>query len=131
MAAIRISRPKQEWSVSPATMLPAGLLLRLVKPRWNFTVLLDGRAVGVIGREQVKVFHADRGEHRLRVRFVLVRRSAELRLSLEGNEERSFICGANGLGWPTLREATPEEVAESEAHTIDAPPSPGDPGSPG
>lgn len=127
MAAIKISRPKQDWSVSPATVLPAGLLLRLVKPHWNFTVLLDDHPVGKIGNEQVKVFSVEQGEHRLRMRFVLLRRSPEMRMSLKEGEERDFICGTNGIGWPTLREASPEDVAEVRGTSIGEPSEPGDP----
>jgi hypothetical protein len=41
-----------------------------------------------------------------------LRRSEELRISLEEGEERQFLCGTSGMGWPTLREASPGEVAE-------------------
>lgn len=127
MSAIRISRPKQAWKLSPATVLPAGLLLRLVRPHWNFTVLLDGHPVGKIGDEQVSVFDVSPGEHRLRMRFVLLRRSEEARMSLREDEERMFVCGANGIGWPTLREASPEEVAEARGTSGGRPTEPGDP----
>jgi hypothetical protein len=112
MSAIRIFWPKQQWSVSPATILPTALLLRLFRPHWNFTVVLDGHSVGEIGKEQVKVFEVEPGEHRLHMRFVGLRRSKELTMSLQEGEEQQFLCGTNGIGWPTLREASPEEVAE-------------------
>ncbi len=105
MSAIRISRPKQHWSVSPATVLPTGLLVRLFRLHWNYTVILDDHSAGKIGNEQVRVFTVESGEHRLRIRFVLLRRSEELRFSLKEDEERQFLCGSNGFGWPTLREA--------------------------
>ena len=112
MSAIRIFRPKQHWKVSPATVLPTALLFRLFWPHPNFTVLLDDHSVGKIGVEQVRVFEVAPGEHRLRLRFVGLRRSEELPVSLKEGEERQFLCGANGIGWPTLREALPEDVAE-------------------
>lgn len=108
MSAIRISRPKRHWSVSPATVLPTGLLIRLFRPNWNYTVILDGHPAGKIGTEQVKVFQVEAGEHRLQLRFVGLRRSQEIRMSLGEDEERQFRCGTSGLGWPTLREAPPE-----------------------
>lgn len=111
MSVIRISRPKPDSSVSLATVLPAGLLLRLFKPQWNYTVILDHHSAGKIGKEQVRVFNVSRGEHRLHMRFVLLRRSNEMRMSLKQDEEREFICGTNGIGWPTLREASPEDLA--------------------
>jgi hypothetical protein len=130
MSAIRIFRPKRDWSVSPATVLPTGLLLRLFRPHWNYTVVLDDHSAGKIGYEQVRVFEVGPGEHRLYMRFVLLRRSEELRMSLKVDEERQFICGTNGLGWPTLREASPEDVGQIRGTPIREPAKPGDPTSP-
>jgi hypothetical protein len=127
MSVIRISRPKRDWSVSLATVLPAGLLVHLFGLHWNYTVILDHHSAGKIGNEQVRVLHVDPGEHRLRMRFVLLRRSKEMRMSLKEDEERDFLCGANGIGWPTLREASPEDLAEIRGSSISEPPKPGDP----
>jgi len=33
-------------------------------------------------------------------------------MSLKEDEERQFLCGTRWLGWPTLREASPEDIAE-------------------
>jgi len=111
MSAIRIFRPKREWSVSPATVLPIALLFRLFRLHWNLTAVLDGIPAGKIGIGQLKVFPVDPGDHRLYMRFVLLRRSKELQVPLMDSEERQFICGTNGIGWPTLREASPQDVA--------------------
>ena len=111
MPAIRISRPRQHWKASPATLLPTGLLFRLFRPQSNYTVVLDDQPVGKIGKEQERVFEVEPGEHRLHMRFVGLRRSEELRVSLKESEERQFVCGTSGMGWPTLREASPEDVA--------------------
>jgi hypothetical protein len=127
MSAIRIFRPKQHWSVSPRTVLPTGLLFRLFKPQSNYTVVLDDHSAGKIGNEQVRVFEVEPGEHRLYMRFVGLRRSEELRMSLNEDEERQFICGTSGMGWPTLREASPEDVAQIRRTSISEPPKPGDP----
>jgi hypothetical protein len=127
MSAIRIFRPRQHRSVSPATVLPTALLFRLSRFHPSFTVLLDDHPVGKIGNEQVRVFEAEPGEHRLRLRFVGLRRSEELRVSLKDGEERQFLCGANGIGWPTLREASPDDVAEIRRASISEPPKPEDP----
>jgi hypothetical protein len=126
MSAIRIFRPKQHWSPSPATLLPTALLFRLFMPHSNFTVVLDDHPVGTIGKEQVKVFEVEPGEHRLHMRFVGLRRSEELQMFLKEDEERQFLCGTSGMGWPTLREASPEDVAEIRATSISEPPKPGD-----
>ncbi len=122
MSSIRIFRPGQASSVSPATVLPIGLLLRIVGFHPSFTVLVDNQPVGKIGNDQVRVFDVEPGEHRLRIRFVELRKSRELRLSLKDDEERQFLCGANAIGWPTLREASPEDIAAIQgAFTSDLP----------
>ena len=113
MSAIRIFRPKKRWSVSPATVLPTALLFRLIRPNSSFTVLLDDQPVGKIGKAQVRVFDVEPGDHRLCMRFVGLRRSEELHMSLKEGEERQFLCGTSGMGWPTLREASPEDVAKN------------------
>jgi hypothetical protein len=112
MSVIRIARSKRNRSVSLATVLPTALLVRLFGLHWNYTVVLDHHSAGKIGNGQVRVFNVDPGEHRLRMRFVLLRRSDEMRMSLKEGEEREFLCGTNGIGWPTLREASPEDLAE-------------------
>jgi hypothetical protein len=127
MSAIRIFRPKQHWSVSPATVLPTALLFRLFRPHSSYMVVLDDQAVGKIGNDQVRVFQVEPGEHRLYMRFVGLRRSEELRMSLREDEERQFVCGTSGWGWPTLREASPEDVAQIRRTSISEPPKPGDP----
>ena len=130
MSAIRIFRPKQHWSVSPATVLPAALLFRLFRIHPNYAVVVDDHPVGKIGNEQVRVFELAPGEHRLYMRFAGLRRSEELRVSLKEGEERQFLCGTNGLGWPTLREASPEDVAQIRGTSIGEHPKPEDPVSP-
>jgi hypothetical protein len=127
MSAIRIFRPKRHWSASPATVLPTGLLLHLFKPHWNYTVVLDDHPAGKIGNDQVRVFEVEPGEHCLHMRFILLRRSKELRMSLKEDEERQFLCGTSGLGWPTLREASPEDVAQIRGTSTSEPPKPEDP----
>ncbi|MGC8514382.1 MAG: hypothetical protein ACP5P1_15330 [Acidimicrobiales bacterium] len=126
MSVIRISRPKRGWSVSPATVLPGGLLVRLFRLHFNYTVLVDDRSVGQIGDDEVKVFKVDPGQHRLRIRFVLLRRSKEIRMSLEPDEEREFISATSGMGWPTLREASPEEASDIRRSSLSETPKPRD-----
>jgi hypothetical protein len=87
------------------------LIFRLFKPHSSYTVVLDDQPVGEIGNDEVKVFEVEPGEHRLHLRFVGLRRSDELRIYLKEGEERQFLCGTSGMGWPTLREASPEDVA--------------------
>ena len=49
MSAIRLSRPKQPWSVAPRTLLPTAPLFRPFRPQSNFTVVLDDQPVRQIG----------------------------------------------------------------------------------
>ena len=93
-------------------------------------MVLDHHSAGKIGNEQVRVFNVDPGEHRLRMRFVLLRRSKEMRMFLKEDEEREFLCGTNGIGWPTLREASPEDLAEIRGSSVSEPPKPEDSVSP-
>ena len=129
MSEIKLFRPKQDWSVSPRTVLPTALLAHLFRPHWNYTVILDDHPAGKMGYDQARVFEAEPGEHRLHLRFVGLRRSKELRVSLAKDEERQFICGTTWLGWPTLREASPEDAATSPGSSIGEAPGPGDPAS--
>jgi hypothetical protein len=89
-------------------------------------VVLDDHPVGKIGNDQERVFEVEPGEHRLYMRFVGLRRSEELQMSLKEDEERQFLCGTTGMGWPTLREASPEDVAEIRGTSISEPSDPGD-----
>jgi len=130
MSVIKVSRPERDWSVSLATVLPTALLVRLFRPHWNYTVILDRHSAGKIGDGQARVFNVDPGEHRLRMRFVLLRRSKEMRMSLKEDEEREFLCGTNGIGWPTLREASPEDLVEIRRSSISEPPKRRDAASP-
>lgn len=112
MSTIAVVRPAQRWSIAPRTVLPTALLAHLVRPHWNYTVLLDGRVAGEIGNDQTRVLDVEPGEHTLRLRFVRFRLSEEMRISLREGEERHFRCGTSRFGWPTLREAPPEDAAE-------------------
>ena len=116
--------------MSPATVLPTGWLVRLFKPHWNYTVLLDDHPVGKVGNQQARVSRVDPGKHILRMRFILLRRSKEIRLCLKEDEKREFLCGTSGLGWPTLREASPGDVAAAFGTSDGEPPEPADPVSP-
>ena len=122
MSAIRILRPKQDWKVAPRTVLPTGLIVHLFKPHFDYTVVLDDHAVGKIGDAQERVFNVEPGEHSLHMRFVGLRRSKELRMALKEGEERRYLVGTTGLGWPTLQEVSPDDVAETQRTSISEPP---------
>jgi hypothetical protein len=127
MSTITIFRPKRRWSVSPATVLPTALLVHFFRPHFNFTVVIDDHSLGKIGNDQMKVFAVEPGEHSLYLRFVGLRRSEELRVSLKDDEDRQFLCGTSEMGWPTLRKASPEDLAQFPGTSASEPPKPGDP----
>jgi hypothetical protein len=93
-------------------------------------VVLDDHPVGKIGTEQVKVFQVEPGERRLHMRFVGLRKFVELRISLKEDEEQQFLCGTSWMGWPTLREASPQDVAETQETSIEEQSKTGGPASP-
>jgi len=75
-------------------------------------VFLDGSKVGAISPKQIKVYQVSPGEHSLSLRFLAgVRRSKKLHVPLAEGEERQFACLLNAFGWPSIRPATPNEVA--------------------
>jgi hypothetical protein len=84
-------------------------------PGSGVTVFLDGSEVGVISPKQVKVYPVSPGEHSLSVQFLEgLRRSKEHHVALAAGEEKQFVCLLNGMGWPSVRPATPKDVAVME-----------------
>jgi hypothetical protein len=79
------------------------------------SVFLDGSKVGAISPKQIKVYQVPPGEHSLSLHFLGgLRRSRKLSVPLAGGEVKQFVCVLNGLGWPSVRPATPEDVAAME-----------------
>ena len=79
------------------------------------TVFLDGSNVGAISPRQVKVYQVSPGEHSLTIHFLGgLRRSRKLRVPLAEGEEKQFVCLLNGMAWPSIRLATPNDVAAME-----------------
>jgi len=79
------------------------------------SVFLDGSNVGTISPKQIKVYQVSPGEHLLSLRFLGgLRRSRKLSIPLTEAEEKRFVCFLNGLAWPSIRPATPEDVAAME-----------------
>jgi hypothetical protein len=79
------------------------------------TVLLDGSKVGDISPKQIKVYPVSPEEHSLSIQiFGGLRRSRELHVPLAEGEEKQFVCLLNGMGWPSIRSATPKDVAAME-----------------
>lgn len=76
------------------------------------SVLLDGSKVGVISPNQVKVYQVSAGEHSLSLHFLGdLRRSRKLHVPLAEGEEKQFVCLLNAFAWPSVRTATPNDVA--------------------
>ncbi len=79
------------------------------------TVFLDGSKAGAISPGQVKVYQVSPGEHSLSVHFLGgLRRSRILGVPLAEGEEKQFVCLLNGWAWPSIRPATPKDVAAME-----------------
>jgi hypothetical protein len=71
--------------------------------------------VGAISPKQIKVYQVSPGQHSLSVRFLGgLRRSRRLSVPLAEGEEKQFVCLLNGMAWPSIRPATPEDVAAME-----------------
>lgn len=83
------------------------------------SVVLDNSKVGTIAPGQIKVYKVPPGDHSLSVRFLGgLRRSKKLQVPLAEGEKREFTCLLNRFGWPSIRLATPDDVA-----TMEGPPS--------
>jgi hypothetical protein len=79
------------------------------------SVFLDGSKVGNISPKQVEAYQVSPGEHSLSLRFLGgLRRSRKLHVPLAEGEERQFVCLLNAIGWPSIRAATPQDVAATE-----------------
>jgi hypothetical protein len=76
------------------------------------SVFLDGSKVGAISPKQVKVYHVSAGEHALGLHFLSgLRRSRTVTVPLAEGEEKQFVCFLNAFAWPSIRPATPKDVA--------------------
>ena len=79
------------------------------------SVFLDGSKVGVISPNQIKLYQVSPGEHSLSLHFLGgLRRSRKLQVPLAEGEEKQFVCLLNAFGWPSIRPATPNDVAAME-----------------
>jgi hypothetical protein len=79
------------------------------------SVFLDSSKVGAISPKQIKVYQVSPGKHSLSLHFLGgLRRSRELRVPLADGEEKQFVCLLNAFGWPSVRPATPNDVAAME-----------------
>lgn len=78
-------------------------------------VFLDGSKVGAIWPEEIKVYQVSPGDHSLSLHFLGgLRRSRTLSIPLAGGDEKRLVCVLNRFGWPSVRSATPADVAAME-----------------
>ena len=122
-ATIRLWRaPSRVWPAYPTVALVRAAS-RLVRGRAQLrspasggvTVFLDGSKAGVISPKEVKVYRVSPGEHSLSLHFLGgLRRSRKLCVPLAEGEEKQFVCLLNGFAWPSIRPATPKDVAAME-----------------
>ena len=76
------------------------------------SVFLDSLKVGPISPKQIKVYQVSPGEHSLSLHFLGgLRRSRKIRIPLAEGEEKQFVCFLNVFAWPSIRPATPNDVA--------------------
>jgi len=112
--------PSQVWPAYPtvAVIRAASRLGRAQRQSpaiGGVTVFLDGSKVGAISPKQVKVYQVSPGEHSLSIHFLGgLRRSRKLHVPLAEGEEKQFVCLLNGWAWPSIRPATPKDVAAME-----------------
>ena len=125
-ATIRLWRaPNRIWPAFP-TLIVVRAVSRLGRGRGQrrspaigeggiVSVFLDGSKVGAISTNQMKVYQVSPGEHSLSLRFLGgIRRSRTIHVPLAEGEEKQFVCLLNGFAWPTIRPATPNDVAAME-----------------
>jgi hypothetical protein len=76
------------------------------------SVFLDSSKVGAILPKQIKVYQVSPGEHSLSLHFLGgLRRSRKHSVRLAEGENKQFVGYLNGFAWPSIRPATPEDVA--------------------
>jgi hypothetical protein len=79
------------------------------------SVFLDSSKVGAILPKQIKVYQVSPGEHSLSLHFLGgLRRSKKLHVDLAKGEEKRFVGLLNAFGWPSIRPASPDDVAAME-----------------
>ncbi len=85
------------------------------------SVFLDGSKMGAISPRQTRVYQVSPGEHTLNLRFLAgLRRSKTIHVPLAAGEEKQLVCLLNTFGWPSIRSATPHDVAAMERlHSLD------------
>jgi hypothetical protein len=115
--------PSRIWPAFPTlALLRAASRLargRDVKGRGSaiggLSLFLDGSKVGAISPKEIKVYRLSPGEHSLSLHFLGgLRRSRKLSVPLAEGEEKQFVCLLNAIAWPSIRRATPKDVAAME-----------------
>jgi len=122
-ATIRLWRvPSRVWPAYPtvaavraASRLARGRVQRGSLASGGVSVFVDGSKAGGISPKQIKVYRVSPGEHSLSLHFLGgLRRSRKLSVPLAEGEEKQFACLLNAFAWPSIRPATPEDVAAME-----------------
>jgi len=71
--------------------------------------------MGAISPKQVEEYQVAPGQHSLSLHFLGgLRRSRKLSVALAEGEEKQFVCLLNAFAWPSIRPATPKDVAAME-----------------
>jgi hypothetical protein len=129
-ATIQLWRsPNRIWPAFP-TLVVARAASRLGRGRATVgeggvvSVFLDGSKVGAIAPKEIKVYQVSPGDHSLSLHFLGgLRRSKKFSVTLAEGEKKQFVCALNAFAWPSIRPATPEDVATmegSQSRPVDA-----------
>jgi hypothetical protein len=103
-------------------------VIRLYRSRANlfdigmaFTVFIDGVDVGKIWSNQIKAFEVAPGAHKVYVRFVLLRKSAELEITLDAGSQEFLFCRTSCLIYPILKRSSENDILKMRADTLPSP----------
>src|SRR5580704_595195 len=113
--------PNRIWPFPTLLMVRAGFRLGRSRAQHGspaigeggvVNVFLDDSKVGAISPKELKMYRVSPGEHSLSLHFLGgLRRSRKLHVSLAEGEEKQFVCLLNAIAWPSIRPATPKDVA--------------------
>jgi hypothetical protein len=107
--------PSRVWPAFPTVAVARLIRGRAQRPSpaiGGVTVFLDGSNEGAIAPNQSKVYRVSPGEHSVSLHFLGgLRRSRKHSVRLAEGENKQFVGYLNGFAWPSIRPATPEDVA--------------------
>ena len=83
------------------------------------SVFLDGSKVGAISPNEIKVYRVSPGNHSFSLHFLGgLRRSRKQSVRLAEGEEKQFVCSLNAFAWPSIRPASPTDLAAMKRDSL-------------